>query len=212
MIFEHTEVHGFIPAFRGMRNPLDSWSKSDTQIFDDGTFKIGDKDIQLANRLIAGGSEHRKFLRMIQIWVDITAPRYFWQEFDTYSIGVSKNSCSTMHKIMAYPFSLDMFQYDKNDDYTRLCLENIIKELERMRQLYLESKEEQERNKLLKTIKCILPESFLQKRTVNINYETLFNIIKQRKGHRLPEWNKEFMDWANALPLVKEMFEVRKIL
>lgn len=201
--FEHTEVFNFAGAFRGMRNPMDSWDKSDSHrtvdLDDNPYFDIGPEDMKLANKLIIGGTEHRKFLRQITVCVDITAPRYWWQEFDTYMVGVTKNSCSTMHKLQSMPFSLDMFGIDGIEEEGFEASEawcHVIKELEALRVEYNRTKD----YAIFRQMKQLLPESFLQKRTVTMNYEVLFNILRQRGSHRLSEWFKYFMEWMFDLP------------
>lgn len=208
--FEKTEVFNFEGAIRGMRNPMDSWDKSDSGwgCYDGASrvcasrpakcsvpeFVLGPNDMKLALSLIRGGTEHRKFLRQIFVCVDITAPRYWWQEFDTYKIGTVANSCSTMHKIKDYPFDLTMFEIDEgtDDDYW----ENQIAVLEYFRELYNKTKD----LKYLRTLKQRLPEAFLQKRTITSNYEVILGQLRQREFHRLTEWNKDFAHWAIDLP------------
>lgn len=221
MKFEHTQVFNFEGALRGMRNPLESWSKSDSsvqygrpdsewtvqQYQQDGIgFVIGPNDMNLAQRLIKGGSEHRKFLRQIFVSVDITAPLYFWKELDTYQVGTTKNSTSTMHRIMSKPFTLDLFETDdlygdEVDDFNY-----VLSVLNRRRELYLRAKEEHYNKALKRHWKAIirlLPESWLQTRTITMNYEILRNIVHQRKGHKLTEWH-QFIDWAHTLPYADE--------
>lgn len=218
MRFEKTDVWGFEHSLRGMRNPYDSWNKSDTVMELIGKHeshkweiqaKIGENDMTLAKSLIKGGSEHRKFLRQIFVSVDITAPLYWWKEFDTYKIGTTANSCSTMHTLTKYPITIDMFEMDDfNDvlmgsdviDYRiKGFWQAIVEQLEALRQKYVETKNKTYWKELVR----LLPESFLQKRTVTMNYENLLSICKQRKAHRLTEWNS-FIRWANALPYAKE--------
>lgn len=215
--FEKTEVFNFEGALRGMRNPMDSWDKSDSGwgCYDGASpicrdrpincpvpqYVIGPNDLDLALRLIRGGTEHRKFLRQIFICVDITAPRYWWQEFDTYKIGTTANSCSTMHKLKDYPFDRDMFEIDEDswDDWW----DNQIDVLEYFRVKYNETKN----MKYLRTLKQRLPEAFLQKRTITSNYEVVLGQLRQREPHRLVEWNNDFCHWALALPYVQDFYE-----
>ena len=224
MKFEHTKVFNFEGALRGMRNPLESWSRSDSgarfikghdnkkwQVFeydDEGVeFVIGPNDMNLAQRLIVGGSEHRKFLRQIFVSVDIIAPLYFWKEADTYGIGTTKNSTSTMHKIMSRPFVLDMFEMDDFDEIERADFEEVLRICNKYRNLYLEYKDggwNETAKKYWKALIRILPESFLQTRTTTMNYEVLRNMVHQRKGHKLTEW-KSLIDWVHTLPYAEEL-------
>ena len=214
MKFEHTEVFNWTGAMRGMRNPMDSWSKSDTveSICDTtepyritGTVgiyvrvvTIGENDLGLAQRLIRAGAEHRKFLRQILVSVDIIAPRYVWTEMDTYKIGTTANSCSTMHKLANYPITSDMFEFDGKDTpfFTQL-----VEDLEAMRCKYNQTKDMED----FRMLKQALPESFLQRRTVTLNYETILNMLHQRKNHRLKEWSTDFVGWVRSLPYAEEL-------
>lgn len=272
MKFENTEVFNFEGAFRGMRNPYDSWDKADSSF---GTFSyepnddgweiaeayygnsdwrnsddpeeikeaeneideiqnwlieqgitwnkdhehgawvyIGPRDMDLAQRLISGGPVHSKFLRQIMVSVDITAPFYWWKEFDTYKVGTVANSCSTMHKLTSYPFSYDNFEmtdfegdlnpYDGNPLNPKLTMRDIWDELlihcENLRRAYNETKDKRYWKELVR----ILPEGFLQKRTITMNYENLRNIYKWRAKHRLTEWH-EFCDWMKTLPYAEDL-------
>lgn len=210
MKFENTEVFNFEGAFRGMRNPLNSWNKSDSRWHvplrwneDDEPFEfqdqIGQKDMELAQRLIRGGSEHRKFLRQIFVSVDITAPLYWLKEFDTYKIGTVANSCSTMHKLASTPITMECFEMD---DYRPdiVNVSGFIQLLEDMRQAYLVTKDKAVWKELVRW----LPESWLQKRTFTMNYEVIRTIVHQRKGHKLSEWH-QFIEWARTLPYAEEL-------
>ena len=206
MKFEHTKVFNFDGALRGMRNPLESWSKSDSYINND-EFIIGPNDLQLAQRLISAGSEHRKFMRQIFVSVDITAPLYWWKEGDTYGVGVAKNSTSTMHKIMSKPFTLDMFEID--DFYTDIEKENFNKIIDicnEYRNHYIINKgfNPNIAKVYWKALIRILPEGWLQTRTVTMNYENLYSMVRQRKGHKLTEWNS-FINWVKTLPHAEEL-------
>ena len=171
---------------------------------------IGENDLNLAQRLIKGGSEHRKFLRQIMVSVDITAPLYWWKEFDTYKVGTTANSTSTMHKLTSQPITLDCFEID---DYKGMELptddgfsvdfdvENIIEVLETLRKKYLETKDKRYWKELVRW----LPESWLQTRTVTMNYENLRNMYFQRKNHKLTEWSESFIKWVESLPYTKEL-------
>lgn len=205
MKFENTQTAGFEAAVRGMRNPMNSWDKSDSD-FENGQVRIGLKDLELAQRLIRGGSEHRKFLRQIQVWVDITAPLYWWKEADTYKVGTVANSCSTMHKLAGAPITLDCFETkdycpDLYRNYVGQGAEAIIDFLETLRKSYLETKDKRFWKELIRW----LPESWLQKRTLSMSYENLYSMVRQRRGHKLTEWAEDFMSWAESLPYAKEL-------
>lgn len=208
MYIKTLEVAGIMPALHGMRNPKNSWDKSDTCMFVDETyynFGIGEADLKLATTLTNAGSEHRKYLRMVQVWADFNMPRYWWAEADTYHFG-TKNSCSTMHKLMSTEVSLEDFEYCwEEDDF-------ILMVLYRLKSIQLEYKtavEEGDTTKInycLLRAKRILPEGFLQMRTWNTNYEELMNIYHQRKNHRLKEeWVEVFCGWCDSLPYFKEL-------
>jgi hypothetical protein len=196
--FENTEVFNFAAALRGMRNPMNSWHRNDSTLTE-----IGPNDLDLALRLTKAGPEHRKFLRQVFIAVDITAPRYWWSEFDTYKIGTAANSCSTMHKLHDHALTLDDFEVNEEDmNNAVFCngLNAIIDSINDLRNKYLESKE----FVYIRLMKKLLPESFLQKRTVTMNFEVLRNMYKQRKSHRLPEWREAFVEWVNTIPYAQE--------
>ena len=207
MRFEKTEVWGFRHALRGMRNPLASWDRSDS--FSDGE-NIGQNDLDLCRRLIAGGSEHRKFLRQIFVSVDITAPLYWWKEFDTYKIGTVANSTSTMHKLTSQPITLDCFDTDdlNREIYDENQLHSIVDLCEQLRLKYLETKDK----KIWKELVRWLPEGWPQTRTVTLNYENVRTIYFQRKSHKLNEWSgtdnpelPNFIGWAESLPYAQEL-------
>ena len=245
MKFEHTEVWGFEHAIRGMRNPKNSWNRSDSSWEfvedpspinpnDEFMYVIGENDMKLAQALIRGGSEHRKFLRQIFVSVDITAPLYWWKEFDTYKVGTVANSTSTMHKIASYEITADCFEIgDYNprlglidDEHIGVRVSCFIDDLEQLRQLHLkylsmsadDSLSSEEREKYRKTAKEYwkelirwLPESWLQTRTVTMNYENLLAICRQRRNHKLNEWSGKdkpdlpnFISWARELPYAQE--------
>lgn len=214
MKFEKTEVWGFEHAIRGMRNPLESWKKSDSFIKSPHNYYvIGPNDMKLMKNLISAGPEHRKFLRQIFISVDITAPLYWWKEFDTYKVGTVANSCSTMHKLKDTPITVDCFEMSGHEDIT-MVLNAVVKThdfwywlidaLEYLRQKYLETKDKKYWYELIR----MLPESWLQKRTVTMSYENVANIYSQRMNHKLTEWSKDFIQWADNLPYFKEFFTV----
>lgn len=209
MKFENTEVWGFKHAIRGMRNPLESWDKSDS-IFENSLqcFNvIGENDLNLMQNLIKAGPEHRKFMRQIFVSVDITAPLYWWKEFDTYKVGTVANSTSTMHKLASTPITLDCFETDDVEVLEELNYEvscwwgELVAWLEKLRQKYNETKDKRYWKELIR----LLPESWLQIRTVSMNYENILSMIHQRKGHKLTEWSKDFIEWAGALPYAKEL-------
>lgn len=221
MKFEHTQVFNFDGALRGMRNPLESWSKSDSHVdyvpyskkwemFEYGRenveYVIGKNDLNLAQRLIKGGSEHRKFLRQIFVCVDITAPLYLWKEVDTYQTGTTKNSTSTMHKIMSKPITYDMFEMGDFEEFEKTDFEEVLRICNKYRNLYLEYKDDDSgmAKKYWKALIRVLPEGWLQTRTTTMNYEVIRNIVHQRKGHKLTEW-KQFIDWAHTLPYAEEL-------
>ena len=201
MGFKTLKVDGFLPALLGMRLPLKSWSKADSHYINE-EFVIGDNDYKLAKRLILAGPEHRKFLRQIQVWVEVEQPRFFFQEWDTYKIATVSNSESTMHKIFSEEFEFSDFDwppFENCDKETELAFENYIKAL---RALVNVAKYETGENKrrYLQILKGMLPESFIQKRIVSLNYETLLNMYHQRKNHALPHWNTDFVSWIKTLP------------
>ena len=210
MKITNTEAYGFAASLRGMRNPMNSWHLQDSvpyycmpDILWDATL-IGERDLDLAKRLIKAGNEHCKFLRQIQVWADFEMPLYWWSEFDTYKFN-TKNSCSTMHKLFnaKKEITLDDFVYSKEDINT---LNFIIRELNSLRKRYLETKDF---NYVIRG-KRLLPTSFKQKRTVNTNYAELINIYNQRKNHRLKEeWQDVFCKWCEELPYFKEFLEAR---
>ena len=191
-------------VIRGMRNPMNSWDKMDSEItFNDNPavledaypqFSIGDADHELAQKLADGGSVHAKYRRMIPVYLDITAPLYFWKEFDTYRVGVERNSCSTMHKIHAKEFTLEDFSCEKLYDPLG-DLRPIVDRLNVYRERYLETKDKNDWWQMIQ----LLPTSYNQKRTVMLNYEVLANIYKSRRNHKLDEWHT-FCDWIEELP------------
>jgi len=205
---EYHEIYGFESAIRGMRNPLNSWDKSDSYWdypeYPD-RFVIGPNDLDLMKRLAKAGSSHRKYLRMITVYVDITAPLYWWKEFDTYKVGTVANSCSTMHKIHAKKFTLDDFSTDHLLPHSVDVLKTTIGTLNECRDLYLgfdgfkHIYGEHEKKKYWWQLIQLLPSSYNQKRTVMLNYEVLANIYHDRKNHKLDEW-VNFCKWIETLP------------
>ena len=209
--FENTEVVGWEHAIRGMRNPKNSWEKSDSDYSFkalDGTPCIGGNDLKLMMTLRNAGTDHRKFMRMIVVYVDITAPLYWWKEFDTYKVGTVANSCSTMHKIHDKEFTLDDFSHEHllwSDDSSPHfesgeILVDIITMLNIHREKFLETKDKKYWWQMIQ----LLPSSYNQKRTVMLNYEVLANMYKSRKNHKLDEWHT-FCDWVKTLPYAKEL-------
>lgn len=230
IIITNVETYGWEAAIRGMRNPMNSWDKSDsafgrnleipysqnnptTMLYKYGVETyIGDKDLDLMKRLRDAGTDHRKFMRMITVSCDITAPLYWWKEFDTYKVGTVENSCSTMHKIQAKEFTLDDFSCEHlfgledepfmvavSSDGTKLSplglMADVIKMLNGCREKYIETKNKDYWWQMIQ----LLPSSYNQKRTVMLNYEVLANIHKSRKNHKLDEW-RDFCDWIEELP------------
>ena len=201
--FEETEVMNFETAIRGMRNPLNSWDKSDSMfhLTDKSLYEIGPNDLNLMKRLINAGTDHRKFLRQIFVSVDITAPLYWWKEFDTYKVGTVANSCSTMHKIHDKEFALDDFSHEHLREGNKHWLFATIQVLNDERNHFLETKDKQYWWQMIQ----LLPSSYNQKRTVTLNYEVLRNIATSRKHHKLDEWRVAFMDWIKSLPYAEDL-------
>lgn len=236
MKFENTAVWGFEHALRGMRNPLESWDKSDScndyvgalKGYAENHYVIGENDMNLCKRLISGGSEHRKFLRQVFVSVDITAPLYWWKEFDTYKVGTVANSTSTMHKLATTPITIDCFETDDYDGnftvkYLKAPVDSdlggeisfdmdglfdaICFYLEILRNKYLETHDKRYWKELVRW----LPEGWLQTRTVTLNYENLLTIYHQRKSHKLNEWSGKddntkpnFIAWMLDLPYMRD--------
>lgn len=192
---KYADIWGFEHAVRGMRNPMNSWDKSDTFV-DYDLVLLGKKDKELMKRLVHAGPSHRKFLRQIFVSVDITAPLYWWKEFDTYKVGTVANSCSTMHKIHDKEFTLDDFSVEHlNDDVLDKPFKDIISCLNFFRQLYVQDHDKDNWWQMIQ----LLPSSYNQKRTVTMNYENLLNIYETRRNHKLDEW-KDFCKWIERLP------------
>lgn len=208
---ENIEVWGFKHAIRGMRNPMNSWDKSDSYFRGETSWSVGKNDLDLMRRLYKAGTEHRKYLRQISVSMDITAPLYWWKEFDTYKVGTVANSCSTMHKIAAKEFELDDFSHEHliSDEPVpckivspHQCLEVQIQVLNIYREMYLEYKDKKYWWQMIQ----LLPSSYNQRRTVTMNYENVMTIIKQRSGHKLDEWN-QFVETLKDLPYITEIME-----
>lgn len=203
-------VEGIRPALIGMRHPYNSWSKSDTIVDENGVVRIGDADLTLAKKLIGAGQEHSKFLRQIQVWLNITMPRYWWVEFDTYKFN-TKNSTSTMHTLLgSEPILRDDFVYSPEDE---VVIDFIIDKLNKTRECYQIAKSENEFDimlECLKSAKRILPEGFLQTRMVNTSYAELMNVVSQRRYHALKEEWGLFNATVFTLPYMIEFFEARR--
>ena len=207
---DKTDIFGWESAIRGMRNPMNSWDKSDSWPFvhkDIHTnehlgrgFHIGENDLKLMKSLSKAGSDHGKFLRMINVTCDINAPLYWWKEFDTYKVGTVANSCSTMHKIHAKEFVLDDFSHEHLTPSNKKCLEDIIITLNYEREDFLEDKDKLSWWQMIQ----LLPSSYNQKRTVQLNYQVLKNMYNARKSHKLDEWH-DFCAWCETLPYFKEI-------
>ena len=219
---ENVEVCGWESAIRGMRNPMNSWDRSDSEfnvscrvcksehyrnkcdncLYSDGNILLGNNDLDLMKRLAKSGTDHRKFMRMIVVYADITAPMYWWAEYDTYKVGTVRNSCSKMHKIHSKEltlgdFSMDDFYYE--DDEIGMCLsdmfKNVVTDCEFLRKRYVETGDKKYWRGLIQ----LLPESYNQRATVMLNYEVLANMYHSRKNHKLNEWHT-FCDWIETLP------------
>lgn len=190
----------FDNAIRGARNPMNSWARSDSYYDENGKFVLGPADLDFASRLASAGSTHRKFLRQIFVSVDITAPLYWWKEFDTYKVGTVANSTSTMHKIHSKPFSREDFSCDKMTDETLEMLDKVIEHLEKLRLKFVETKDK----KYWYDIIQFLPSSYNQMRTCTLNYENLIGMYALRKNHKLDEWHV-LAQWVEDLPYANEM-------
>ena len=217
---ENVEVNGWLPAIRGMRNQKNSWSKSDSGFFpvqDKNTgdtwieYVVGENDLNLMKNLVKAGNDHSKFMRMITVYIDVTAPLFWWKEADTYKVGTVANSCSTMHKIHSKPIELSDFSVDNLDlnidesfemngetseEFTVEDLADwLIEDLEKLRKTYLETNDKRYWRALIQ----FLPSSYNQKRTMCLNYAVLRNMYHSRKNHKLDEW-REFCKWIETLP------------
>ena len=192
-------------AIRGARNPMNSWARMDSSYDENGNYILGENDLDLACRLAHAGSDHRKFLRQIFVSVDITAPLYWWKEFDTYKVGTVANSCSTMHKIHTKPFERDDFSCDRLDEKGLDALDTLIAYLdcERLR-FYDNNADRQPWHNMIQ----LLPSSYNQMRTVTLNYENLINIYYARKSHKLAEWHT-LCDWIKSLPYAENLILVK---
>lgn len=217
MKFENTEVWGFEHAMRGMRNPKNSWDKNDTYIDYEDNVRIGSNDLNLAQTLIKAGSEHRKFMRQIFVSVDITAPLFWWKEFDTYKVGTVRNSCSTMHKIHVKEFTYNDFTHNGIDECgIKYQFENYLSVLETLRKKFNKTKDK----KYWRAIIEMLPDGFNMKATVTLDYENLFGMCSkgQRRFHKLSEWSgidypeyPSFIKWARNLPYAQELLFIDEV-
>lgn len=221
---ENVDVSGWETAIRGMRNPMNSWDKSDSgfgcgnsnEDFCDNCYSsfhctrretryiIGDNDLSLMKRLANAGTDHRKFLRMINVTMDIIAPTYWWAEFDTYKVGTVRNSCSFMHKGTSRPFYIRDFSYCagdiENTEQVATTWQIVVNTLNELREKYLETKDKT----IFQEIRNLLPSGYMQQSTVQLNYEVLLNMYKSRKNHRLQEW-RDFCSWVETLPYFNEI-------
>ncbi len=195
-----TEVMNLKNAVRGARNPMNSWDRSDSFFDENGNYILGENDLSLAMRLRKAGGDHRKFMRQIFVTMDITAPMYWWKEFDTYKIGTVANSTSTMHKITSVPFDISHFSTDKMTDTTLQVMQTLIDYLEHLRKQFIETKDKQVWYDIIQ----LLPSSYNQMRTCTMNYENLVNIYHARKNHKLDEWHT-FCDYVKTLPYAQEL-------
>ena len=227
LIVEHMSTWGFEHAIRGMRNPMNSWDKSDTHFHYGGCaecehdsqtcidthryfadcvcFNIGENDLDLMQRLYKAGTEHGKYLRQIFVSMDITAPLYWWKEFDTYKVGTVANSCSTMHKIHAKKFEMEDFSHEHLNEACYLQLAHVIETLNVVRDVYVENNDKEYWWQMIQ----LLPSSYNQKRTITMNYENVMNIINQRQYHKLDEW-VNFVQYLKILPYIKEIRDEEK--
>lgn len=198
---ERTSVMNFENAIRGARNPMNSWDRMDSHTEPDGTFVFGENDLSLAKRLCKAGTDHRKFIRQIFVSVDLTAPIYWWKEFDTYKVGTVANSTSTMHKIQAKTFEEADFSYDRMVPAAKESLMQTIGVLEKLRVEFVETKDKD----LWYSLIQLLPSSYNQMRTCTMNYENIANMYFARRHHKLDEWHV-FCAWAEELPYFKTLF------
>lgn len=202
---ERTSVMNLDNAIRGARNAWNSWEKMDSRYDDQGKYILGENDLSLGNRLAKAGSDHRKYLRQIFISVDITAPLYWWKEFDTYKIGTVANSTSTMHKIHAKPFEIEDFSCDQMTGNTLEFMETVVAHLEKVRLKYIESKDKQDWYDLIQ----LLPSSYNQMRTVTMNYENAISMYYARRNHKLKEWHV-LCDWIKGLPYAESFLLIKE--
>ena len=201
---ERFSVMNMENAIRGARNPLNSWAKMDSYYDENGNFVLGPNDLSLAKKLAKAGSDHRKYLRQVFVSVDITAPLYWWKEYDTYKVATVANSTSTMHKIHAKPFERDDFSCDKMSENALKVLDGVIEYLEKARLEYIETKDKALWHDMIQ----LLPSSYNQMRTCTMNYETLINIYYARRSHKLDEWHV-LCDWIMSLPYANDLIAIK---
>ncbi len=197
---ERISVMNFENAIRGARNPLNSWARMDSYYNEKGEYVLGENDLALARKLGKAGTDHRKFLRQVLVSMDITAPLYWWKEFDTYKVGTVANSTSTMHKIHAAPFTRDDFACDRMTPAALEVLDGVIAFLEAERVRFCETKERDAWHNMIQ----LLPSSYMQMRTVTMNYEVLINMYRARRTHKLAEWH-DLCDAIRTLPYAEEL-------
>ncbi len=202
---ERISVMNLENAMRGARNPMNSWEKSDSYYNDKGEYILGENDLGLAVRLCKSGTDHRKFMRQIFVSMDITAPIYWWKEFDTYKVGTTANSTSTMHKIHSKSFAMEDFSTDQLTEDTRAFFETMLSHLEKLRLLFLETGDKEYWYSIIQ----LLPSGYNQMRTCTFNYENLINIYNARKNHKLKEWH-DFCDYVKELPYSEELLTWEK--
>ena len=203
---ERSSVMNLENAIRGARNPMNSWGRMDSEYDEEGNYILGENDLDLAKRLSRAGSDHRKFLRQIFVSVDITAPLYWWKEFDTYKVGTVANSCSTMHKIHTKPFEREDFSCDRLDENALKALDSLIEFLESERVKFCDNKEDRQPwHNMIQ----LLPSSYNQMRTVSMNYENLINMYYARKNHKLAEWHT-YCDWIKSLPYADDLILIKE--
>lgn len=208
---ENSEIMNWIGALRGMRNPMNSWSRGDSYVLDSGEVHIGDNDLKLLLTLCKAGTDHRKVLRQVMVSMDITAPRFWWEQFSTYRVGVVQNSCSTMHRLTYKPFEVSDFSFEhliNGKTYREIEMQPydvaklLVDHLNNLRELYLETKSKDVWWQMIE----LLPQSYNQKRTITLNYEVLVNMYFARKDHKLDEWHT-FCDWIKTLPYMKDILD-----
>ncbi|MBQ9084194.1 MAG: hypothetical protein IJY24_00905 [Clostridia bacterium] len=202
---ERISVMNMENAIRGARNPMTSWAKMDSYYDEEGNYVLGENDLSLARRLAVAGSDHRKFLRQIMVSMDITAPLYWWKEFDTYKVGTVANSTSTMHKIQAKEFTREDFSCDRLTEDALAVLDSVISFLEGERVKFIETKDKAYWHNMIQ----LLPSSYNQMRTVTLNYEVLINIYYARRTHKLAEWHT-LCDAIMALPYAAELIAIKE--
>ena len=204
--FKNNYVSGLEAAIRSMRNPMDSWHCTDSYINYDGIFVIGEKDLELAKKLVKNGDDHGKIARMIHVSVDVTAPMYWWKEYDTYKVGTVRMSCSTMHKLHSRDLTIDDFSHEHLFDSSIFALDELIGCINHYRQKFISDIQDTEINKKEYWWQMIqlLPSSFNQMATIDVNYQTLKNIYHARKNHKLDEWHA-FVSWIVSLPYANEL-------